>query len=57
MKKADAENAMAPATSARPTREPAVGKLIAASPTSHMTYQGKNQGVTISSAPSVASVA
>src|SRR5450755_159320 len=49
MQKADAENVSAAHASALPTR--LYGAQIAASPTSQITYQGKNQGVTMSSVP------
>src|SRR6266487_3789863 len=51
MQNADAENTSVEHTSALATRSCMIGTQIAARPTSQITYQGKNQGVTMSRAP------
>src|SRR6266542_1402708 len=51
MQNADAENTSVEHTSALVTRSCMIGTQITARPTSQITYQGKNQGVTMSRAP------
>ena len=57
MKCAEAENVNVKARSALATRSWITGRQTAASPTSQMTYQGKNHGVTISTTLSTVNVA
>ena len=57
MIRAVAEKVKVNATNARPMRSFETGRQTMARPTSQVTYQAKNQGVTMSNAPSVASAA